>query len=112
MDMQMQSDPAQGQESQVGYEICIRVDAQNQISVGVESASAESSEQPGGEQGESGYQSVESIDQALQVAGDIYKNSGQIDSRTDEQQAQAGYASKSSGMMPKSGMSAQKVFGE
>jgi len=104
MDMQMQSDPAQGQEeSQGGYKICVKVDASGQISVGVESA-----EQPG----QVDYQPAESPEEAQQIVGDILKNSGQIDSRTDEQQAQAGYASKSSGMIPKQGMSAQKVFGE
>lgn len=57
---------------QGGYCIEIRVDANNQVSVGVEPLN----EKP--EAGEGDYQPVKSIQEAMAVVKDIFANSGNV----------------------------------
>lgn len=72
----MAQDQGQGQD-QGGYEICIKVDAQGQISVGVESdASPGAMAEPQDEGAD--YTPAQSIDEALQVAKSIFDNDGQM----------------------------------
>lgn len=56
------------------YKICIKVGPNNELSVGVEPASAEAAE--GGEAGESAYQPAKSIKDALTLALSAFRNDG------------------------------------
>ena len=73
-----QGAPAQGDEAEGGYEICVKVDASGQISVGVEDAAAEAAEDQGQGDDDSGYTSVPDIKAACQMVEEIFKNGGKI----------------------------------
>jgi hypothetical protein len=95
-----------------GYEICIRVDGQGKISVGVETPGQEMAESDAmdGEMEDKGYTPVDSWPEALQIVQDIYKNAGQMDQRSPDEQLQAGY-DKARPMM-QSKMTPKRVFGD
>lgn len=59
-----------------GYCIEIRVDANNQVSVGVEPLEKEIAEEAGG--AEEKYQAVKSIQEAMVIVKDIYANAGNV----------------------------------
>lgn len=86
------ADPAQGADSGApdassGYEICIRVDANQQITVSVDPIDpADQSDGSGGDgSGPEDSQAVPSIRAACQVVMDIYKNAGQMEDAGAEQ---------------------------
>lgn len=108
MDDNMMNDPA----SQGGYEICIRVGADKQISVGVESA--EEDPAAGQPEQEGDYAPAASIGEALSMAGEIFRNGGAMpdqaagpDAQTD---AMAGYKRKAAPQM--SAPDPTGIFGE
>lgn len=97
MDQSMGSMPP-GEEQAPGYEICIKVDGQGAISVGVEQDSPEMGEdgeagergmmlEGMGAEGEQEYQPANSIKEALQMALAIFKNSGKATSQAEDQEA-------------------------
>lgn len=105
------------EQSQAGYKICIKVDDQGAITVGVDAHDAEMGEM--GEMGGipeddagGGYAPAQSIDEALQVARDIYNNNGQVrDAMSPEDSLMKGY--NEGGKKPmRGGMSPAKVFGD
>ena len=83
---------AQDGGAEQGYTICIKVDAQNKISVGVTPASADDND---ADDDDSSYAPAPNIKDALTTALDIYRNQGQVsDSDSD---FNSGYGSKSQG---------------
>lgn len=92
------------EDEQAGYKICIVVDSQGALSVGVESeASADVGD--GGS-----YAPVQSIDEALQMAKDIHANNGQMmGAMSPEDAAMKGY---NKGGAPATSMGPAKVFGD
>jgi len=91
------ADPSQGQAPDLsnGYEITIKVDANQQITVSVDPASPDDdSGSGGGSDDGSGddesSQAVPSIKAACQVVMDIFKNAGQMTDGGAEQDAMAG----------------------
>lgn len=75
----------------MSYEICIRVDDDGKISVGVEKGGEQGPMMgKGGEQGaammggEADYKPVESIKDALMTVMDIYSNEGEMGAGEDE----------------------------
>lgn len=66
------SDNSQGS---AGYTICIKVDGQGDISVGVTPASADDGDE---DDDSSDYAPAKNIKDALTVALDIYRNDGQV----------------------------------
>ncbi len=56
-----------------GYEICIRVDAQGMLSVGIEDDSTPQTEGLEGDEDKSGYKPAENIRDALTMALDMYR---------------------------------------
>ncbi len=75
------------------YEICIKVTADGQLSVGVESADAEAQE--GGADDDSGYAPAKNIKDALTKALEIFKNNGQMSTTDPDADFQAGFGSQS-----------------
>jgi len=72
----MVADPAMGQEAPGGYEICIRVSPDGELSVGVEGDQAEAME--GAKPAETGYQPAKNAKDALTMALFAIKNGGQL----------------------------------
>jgi hypothetical protein len=72
----MAADPAMEQEAPGGFEICIRVGPDGELSVGVEGAAAEAME--GAEPAETGYQPAKNAKEALTMALYAIKNDGQL----------------------------------
>lgn len=83
-DATMQQGADQGIDMAGGYCIGIKVDAQGQVSVGVEPAKDEAAEEAASPSGGEKYQTVKSFKDALMLAMDIYKNQGQIQTGGDE----------------------------
>jgi hypothetical protein len=72
-----QPDPSQPDQGEGGYCIEVEVSAQGQITVSVESADQEDSEQPGQED-ESGDMPVNNIRDACKMVEQIFANNGQM----------------------------------
>lgn len=90
----------------MSYEICIRVDDDRKLSVGVDKGEEAAAPGEGGqgamsmgdEGGEMQYQPVGSIKEALMAAMEIYQNDGEMGAGEDE--FNAGYGSKKQGPPP------------
>ena len=90
-------DSAQEESGELAYEICIRVNKDGTMSVGVESADQEAAEeQASGVEGEPGSQTVDTIKKALTLALEIYKADGQMPQSGDDAQAdfESGFTGK------------------
>lgn len=102
------ADPSSGDSSTQPYKICIAVDSDGKITVGVDpsddsddSASESGSGGSADDSDDSGMQSVKNIKEALTIALDIYKNAGQM---TDgDSDFNSGYSNQSSGASPTGG---------
>lgn len=91
-----QEAPMSDAETTAGYEICIRVDGQGKLAVGVESNAQEAAEANGQMEPSAEYTPVESIKEALTMALDIYRADGQMagDGGQDSAEFEAGFKSR------------------
>lgn len=85
MNAGMPGTPPAGQEAPIsdaqttaGYEICIRVDGEGKIAVGVESNDQEAAEANGQAEPSAEYTPVENIKEGLTLALEIYRADGQM----------------------------------
>lgn len=80
-------------ETQGGYVVCVHVDAQGKITVGVETDQEEAQEGGGDEsQEEQGYQPVATIREACKLLTQIYNSQGEApDNAADQADMAAGY---------------------
>lgn len=94
------SESAQGDDQGAtgGYEICIQVGADGQISVGVESADYEAAEEAGaaeaGATGASEMKPAANIRDAIQMAMDIYRAGGKVGDDQEAIDFKAGFGKK------------------
>lgn len=70
-----------------GYEICIRVDMDGMLSVGIEDDSTPQTEGLEGDEDKSGYKPVEDIREALTVALDMYRERSGKAEESDSEEA-------------------------
>ncbi len=97
-------------DEQAGYTICIKVDGQGAITVGVDADQAEVD--PDMMEGDGGnYAPAESIENALETARGIYENNGQApENISPDDSVMRGYMKGGKGKV--GGMPVNKVFGD
>ncbi len=80
------------EQGEAGYEICIRVEPDGSLSVGVEDDRTPQTEGLEGDEDKSGYQPARDIKEALTMALDIYRQNGKAqDAGAMQAEFKAGY---------------------